>query len=123
MANILVTEDDPSIQDLLKSFFESEGFGVFLASDGTKALEIIKEKQIDLVISDVEMEPMDGVALLQTLRNEKNGVPFVMITGHPDIEIYIKAIHELGAFEYVLKPIDLNILLSIANRLIKRDSN
>lgn len=120
MIDILICEDDPVVQELLKGFLGSEGFKVQMASDGSKGLEIIESGTIELVISDIQMEPMDGITLLKTLREKNNMMPFIMITGHPEIDTYIKAIHELGAFEYIQKPLDLDILLQVVNRLIKK---
>lgn len=119
MANILICEDEELTLQVLENFFKSKDFNTSTAEDGSKALEIMEKTEIDLIVSDIHMNPMDGITLLETLRKDGNQIPFVLITAHPDIESYIHAIHDLGAFEYVHKPLDLDILMSVINRLLK----
>lgn len=119
MTSILVCEDEELTLQVLKNFVKTQNFNPFTAIDGTEALKIVADNKIDLIISDIHMSPMDGVTLLETLRKDKNAVPFILITAHPDVDTYIHTLHDLGAFEYVQKPLDLDILLSIINRLLK----
>ena len=119
MTNILICEDEELTLQVLENFVKSQGFTTFTATDGTEALKVMVDNEIDLIISDIHMNPMDGVTLLETLRKDKNAVPFILITAHPDVETYIHALHDLGAFEYIQKPLDLDILMSVINRLLK----
>jgi DNA-binding NtrC family response regulator len=120
MPNILICEDEELTLQVLENFIKTQNFGAFTATDGTAALKIIADNNIDLIISDIHMNPMDGVTLLETLRKDDNSVPFILITAHPDVETYIHALHDLRAFEYIQKPLDLDILLSVINRLLKK---
>ncbi len=122
MANILICEDEELTRQVLENFFKSKNFNTSSAVDGSKALQILEETEIDLIVSDIHMNPMDGITLLETLRKNDNQIPFVLITAHPDIETYIHTIHDLGAFEYVHKPLDLDILMSVIGRLLKEKS-
>ena len=122
MANILICEDEELTRQVLENFFQSKEFNTSTAEDGSKALQILEKTKIDLIVSDIHMNPMDGITLLETLRKDGNQIPFVLITAHPDIESYIHTIHDLGAFEYVHKPLDLDILMSVINRLLKEGS-
>ncbi|MFQ5432212.1 MAG: response regulator [Nitrospinota bacterium] len=120
MPNILICEDEKLTLQVLEDFVQSQNFTAFTATDGTEALKILADNKIDLIISDIHMNPMDGVTLLETLRKDNNAVPFMLITAHPDIETYIRTLHDLGAFEYIQKPLDLGILLSVINRLLEK---
>jgi DNA-binding NtrC family response regulator len=62
---------------------------------------------------------MDGMTFLETIRRRENNVPFILMTGHPKIDAYIHAVQKLGAFEYIQKPIDLDILYIAIERLLK----
>ena len=119
MPNILICEDEELTLQVLENFVKTQNFTAFTATDGSGALKIIADNKIDLIISDIQMSPMDGITLLETLRKDNNAVPFILITAHPDVETYIHTLHELGAFEYIQKPLDLNILLSVINRLLE----
>lgn len=121
MRNIVLCEDEPLTRQCMMDFLKPKGFNLFPASDGKEALKIIGENSVDLVISDIEMKPMDGITLLETLRSSNNNVPFVLVTGHPEIDSYLHAIHDLGAFEYITKPFDFNILLSVVEKLLKAE--
>ncbi len=118
MANILVCEDEPLIRQCVMDFLAPKGFTLFPVSDGTEALQTMEENSIDIVISDINMKPMDGITFLEKLRAADNMVPFVLMTGHPQIESYLHGKHDLGAFEYIQKPFDFNLLLSIIKKLL-----
>jgi DNA-binding NtrC family response regulator len=118
MANILVCEDEPLTRQCVMDFLSPKGFTVFPVSDGAEALQIMEENSIDIVISDINMKPMDGITLLEKLRAADNSVPFVLMTGHPQIESYLHGKYKLGAFEYIQKPFDFKLLLSIIEKLL-----
>ena len=118
MPKILVCEDEELTRKVLVSLLTSQGHEVVSAPDGVRGLELIEEDGIELVISDIQMKPMGGVKLLEAIRANGNNIPFIMITAHPDIETFIHAIHNLGAFEYIQKPLDLQIVSSIIEKLL-----
>jgi DNA-binding NtrC family response regulator len=120
MYNILICEDDELTLQVLENFMKMKNYIPFTARDGSEALKIIENQKIDLIVSDIHMNPMDGITLLETLRKNDNRVPFVLITAHPDIETFIHAIHDLGAFEYIHKPLDLNVLQSVIEQLLEK---
>jgi len=120
MTNIVLCEDDPLIRMTLTEFISSHDYHVIEAVDGTEALEIINSQSIDMVISDIHMSPMDGLSLLSKLRNQKNHIPFILVTGKPDIESFIKGVNDLGAFEYIQKPFDFNLLMTMIKKMEHR---
>lgn len=122
MPKILIVEDEPAIRRVLKNILteESESFQLFEAVDGQEALSTIQENDFDLVISDIKMPKMDGVELLEAVKQFKPEIPFVMISGHGDLETAVDAMRK-GAFDYVQKPPDLNRLLNtVRNALDKK---
>ena len=118
MKNILVVDDDTSMCHLLETFLKRNGYGVTISHDGRDAEKKMKDARADLVISDIHMQPMDGVTLLKGLRSKGDDTPFILITARPDIETYLHSVHQLDAFEYIEKPFDLDILLEMVHRLL-----
>ena len=122
MPKILIVEDEPAIRRVLKNILteESESFQLFEAADGQEALSTIQEQDFDLVICDIKMPKMDGVELLEAVKKIKPEIPFIMISGHGDLETAVDAMRK-GAFDYVQKPPDLNRLLNtVRNALDKK---
>jgi DNA-binding NtrC family response regulator len=122
MPKILIVEDEPAIRRVLKNILteESESFQMFEAADGQEAYMTIQENDFDLVICDIKMPKMDGVELLEATKKIKAEIPFIMISGHGDLETAVDAMRK-GAFDYVQKPPDLNRLLNtVRNALDKK---
>jgi two-component system nitrogen regulation response regulator NtrX len=109
MAKILVIDDERSIRNALKDILEFENHIVVGAEDGIKALEMMKEEKYDLVFCDIKMPQMDGIEVLDKVK-ELYDMPMVMISGHGNIETAVECIKK-GAFDFIEKPIDLNRLL------------
>ena len=102
--SILVVDDSVSTRDIEKSILESHGYRVELASNGEEALETALEEQFDLIVSDIEMPRMDGMALTKRLRSEKayRHTPIILVTSRDKEEDKIKGI-EAGADAYIVK--------------------
>jgi len=111
---ILCIEDDRECAGLIQEELEERGFSVALAHDGRQGLETLRERQIDLVLADVNMPEMSGFELLERLNAEalQNAPPFIFVTGLGDQESELAA-RLLGADDYVRKPIDFDILETI----------
>lgn len=108
--DILIVDDDPGMSRLLSLRLESEGYSVRTAEDGERAMAEALQSRPDLVISDLRMEPVDGMALLQRLQERLPGVPVIMMTAYGTIPDAVEATHR-GAFGFVTKPIDKEQLL------------
>ncbi|MDX1640595.1 MAG: sigma-54 dependent transcriptional regulator [Balneolaceae bacterium] len=120
-ANILITDDEKSIRNALKEILEFEDYKTLEAENGKQALEIIREKDVDLVMLDIKMKGMDGVEVLGKIKEIKPELPVIMISGHGTIKIAVEATKN-GAFDFLEKPPDLNRLLtSIRNALQSRE--
>lgn len=119
MASILIVDDERSIRNSLKEILEHEDYTIETAESGHQALEILKQKSLHLVLSDIKMPQMDGVELLEKIQKDFPAVPVVMISGHGDIETAVECIKK-GAFDFLQKPLDLNrILVTVRNALDK----
>ncbi|HOU98615.1 MAG TPA: sigma-54 dependent transcriptional regulator [Bacteroidales bacterium] len=119
MASILIVDDERSIRNSLKEILEHEDFIIETAESGHQALEILKQKQADLVLCDIKMPQMDGIELLEILQKEYSSTPVVMISGHGDIETAVECLKK-GAYDFLQKPLDLNrILVTVRNALDK----
>ena len=123
MSRILVIEDEAAIRRVLIKILseESDDYQVLEAEDGAKGLEIIKKEDFDLVLCDIKMPKMDGVEVLQAAKKVKPEIPFIMISGHGDLDTAVNTMRQ-GAFDYISKPPDLNRLLTtVRNALDKRE--
>jgi two-component system, NtrC family, nitrogen regulation response regulator NtrX len=116
-ARILITDDEKSIRNTLRDILEYENYTIFEAESGQKALEILDSKEIDLVLLDIKMKGMDGIEVLENIRENGSDVPVILVSGHGTIEIAVEATKK-GAFDFIEKPPDLNrLLVSIRNAL------
>ena len=112
MPYILLVEDDPSLRRLLSLRLQSEGYHVESASDGNEALDIIADRLPSLVITDLRMDGLDGLALQQRLATRWPSLPVIIITAHGTIPDAVTATQG-GAFGFLTKPIDTPQLLSL----------
>jgi DNA-binding NtrC family response regulator len=121
MSKILVIEDEAAIRRVLVKILneENEAYQVEEASDGASGLQKIRQADYDLVLCDIKMPKMDGVEVLQEARKEKPEIPFIMISGHGDLDTAVQTMR-LGAFDYISKPPDLNRLLTTVRNALDR---
>lgn len=116
---ILVIDDEKAIRNTLKDILSFEGFEVEEAADGLEGLEMIKAKDYDCILCDVKMPKMDGLEVLDKVKEIKPDIPFVVISGHGNIETAVDAVKK-GAFDFISKPPDLNrLLITIRNAMDK----
>lgn len=123
MSKILVIEDEAAIRRVLVKILseENEMYEVDEAEDGSLGLEMIKKTDYDLALCDIKMPKMDGVEVLQAAKKIRPEVPFIMISGHGDLDTAVNTMR-LGAFDYISKPPDLNRLLTtVRNALDKKE--
>ena len=102
---ILVVEDDRPLQDALVTTLEAAGFNVLAAGDGGEALKILGATAVDLVVSDVEMQPVDGRELLRRLQQRPAPPPVLLMTAYGTIDQAVAAMRE-GAVDYLVKPFE-----------------
>ena len=119
MTKILIIEDEEPIRRVLVKILgeENDQFVIFQAEDGKQGSKMIDEDEFDLILCDIKMPKMDGLEVLE--RANKKGVttPFIMLTGHGNIETAVHAM-KIGAYDFIPKPPDLNrLLISIRNAI------
>ena len=121
MSKILVIEDEAAIRRVLIKIIseESNTYLVEEAEDGLQGIEKIKDNEYDLVLCDIKMPKMDGVEVLEKAKKIKPEIPFVMISGHGDLDTAVNTMR-LGAFDYISKPPDLNRLLNTVRNALDR---
>ncbi len=121
MSKILVIEDEAAIRRVLVKILseENDAYKVMEAEDGLAGLELIKKEDFDLVLCDIKMPKMDGVEVLEATKKVKPEIPFVMISGHGDLDTAVNTMR-LGAFDYISKPPDLNRLLNTVRNALDR---
>lgn len=123
MSKILVIEDEAAIRRVLVKILteENDTYVVEEAENGAKGLELIRKNDYDLALCDIKMPRVDGVEVLQEAKRLKPEIPFIMISGHGDLDTAVNTMR-LGAFDYISKPPDLNRLLTtVRNALDKKE--
>ncbi|MCW8111034.1 two-component system response regulator GlrR [Yersinia intermedia] len=108
-ANLLLVDDDPSLLKLLGMRLTSEGFNVTTAESGQEALRLLMREKIDLVISDLRMDEMDGMALFVEIQKHQPGMPVIILTAHGSIPDAVAATQQ-GVFSFLTKPVDRDAL-------------
>jgi DNA-binding NtrC family response regulator len=110
MPRILIVDDDPGQRSLLDSFLKSQGFETLPVSSGERALEVLRDEQVSMMISDVRMPGLSGLETLRRARQENAVLPVLMVTAYTDVREAVGAMRD-GAVNYLAKPIDLDELL------------
>lgn len=108
---ILIVDDDAAQRSLLTSFLTSQGFATAAAASGEEALALLKERDFDMMISDVRMTGISGLETLRRAREQHATLPVLLVTAYSDIREAVGAIRD-GALNYLAKPIDLDELLN-----------
>ncbi len=102
---LLIVDDEPRITNSFKVLFENRGFSIQTASNGYDAIEIFKKHTFSVVLSDIQMDGMDGVEMMHTLHQIDPCVQIVFLTGHASINNATKVLKHNSAFEYLEKPV------------------
>lgn len=119
MARILVVDDERFIRNTIKDILEHEKYIVDVAEDATQAFEKAKTKHYDLILTDIVMPGINGIILLEKLKDDGFEAPIMIMSAHGNIEIAVECIKK-GAFDFLEKPLDLNrLLVSTRNALDK----
>ncbi|HEV8524659.1 MAG TPA: ATP-binding protein [Terriglobales bacterium] len=116
---ILVVDDEPGVLFTMTSILEQEGYEVQGMAGGAAALEAIRQRYYDLVLTDLNMPQIDGLAVLGEVRKRSPNTVTVMITGYGSLDSAVEAL-QLGAYEYLLKPLDVADLKLAVGRSLER---
>jgi putative nucleotidyltransferase with HDIG domain len=115
---MLVVDDETHVRSMVGSTLERIGYEVKLASSASEALELLEQTSYDLLLTDIVMQDMSGIALLEKVHAQFPNLPVVMVTAIHDISVAIDAMRR-GAFDYLLKPFDREHLLKTVERALE----
>lgn len=123
MIKVLLIEDEESIRRVMSRILKEENdqYQVTEAEDGKQGLNLLFKRQFDLVLCDIKMPKMDGIEVLKKANDKMLGIPFIMLTGHGNIETAVEAM-KLGAYDFISKPPDLNRLLNSVRHALENKS-
>ena len=123
MIQVLLIEDEESIRRVMSRILKEENdqYKITEAVDGKQGLDLLFKIQFDLVLCDIKMPKMDGIEVLKKANDEMLNIPFIMLTGHGNIETAVEAM-KLGAYDFISKPPDLNRLLNSVRHALENKS-
>ena len=123
MIQVLLIEDEESIRRVMSRILKEENdqYKVTEAVDGKQGLDLLIKRQFDLVLCDIKMPKMDGIEVLKKANDKMLNIPFIMLTGHGNIETAVEAM-KLGAYDFISKPPDLNRLLNSVRHALENKS-
>lgn len=123
MIQVLLIEDEESIRRVMSRILKEENdqYQITEAVDGKQGLDLLSKGQFDLVLCDIKMPKMDGIEVLKKANDEMLNIPFIMLTGHGNIETAVEAM-KLGAYDFISKPPDLNRLLNSVRHALENKS-
>ncbi|MDL2285875.1 response regulator [Desulfococcaceae bacterium OttesenSCG-928-F15] len=107
---VLVVDDEDDFRETVVKRLNARKLVAEGAASGVKALQVLEDKDFDVIVLDVKMPDMDGIETLRHVKKLKPETEVIMLTGHASVEFGIKGM-QLGAFDYVMKPAPLNELL------------
>ena len=119
MTNILLVDDNNKIRKLMEIYLKKDGFNIFHGENGEEALDVLDRTKIDLIVADIMMPKMDGYELVKELRDAGYEMPILMVTAkdtYPDKKMGF----ELGADDYMTKPIDMEEMVLRVRALLRR---
>lgn len=119
MSTILLVDDKSSMRKVLRQTLESDQNTIIEAEDGEKALEVIKTKHVDLIISDIKMPKLDGMALLRMIKELDTEIVIIIMTAYGTIETAVEAM-KLGAYDYITKPFSTEQVKLTVEKAIER---
>ena len=115
MTKILIVDDEPRILLLMKSLLKANGFEVETAKDGPAALEIVRSGEIQIVVTDLRMSPMDGMSLFKEIKVLYPSIPVILLTAYASVETAIEAMKS-GIFDYLTKPFKVDDMVACLRR-------
>ncbi|MEW6290053.1 MAG: sigma-54 dependent transcriptional regulator [Thermodesulfobacteriota bacterium] len=121
MHTILVVDDEPNYLIILTEILRDEGFEVFAAENGEKALDIVRTTDLDLVLTDMQMPVMGGMELLRQVKAINHNLPVIMLTAYGEVEKAVAAMRD-GAFNYLTKPFKNDELIANITKAVEHYS-
>ncbi len=117
METVLVVDDEKNYTRIINAVLEEEGFQALAANNATEALELMRQAEVELVLTDMKMPGMDGIALLENIKAKNPDLPVIMMTAHGTVDKAVEAMQK-GAYTYITKPFDNERLVLYINQAI-----
>ncbi len=111
MENILIVDDEKNYHTIIGEILQEEGYTSLTASSGMEALDILNNNLIDLILTDVKMPGMDGIKLLEKVKEINPDIPVIIMTAYGSVEKAVEAMHK-GAYTFILKPFENQTLIA-----------
>ncbi len=118
MKTVLIVDDEKNYLVVLGAFLAEQGYETITADNAEQALEIVKSTDLDLVVTDMKMSPMDGIELLRRIKAVSPDLPVIMMTAYGTVEKAVEAM-QLGAFNFILKPFQNETLNQLAGKAVR----
>ena len=115
---ILIVDDEENVRRMLATAFSLQGHETHCASDGKAALTLFADTHPDVVLMDIRMPEMDGIDALKVMRAQQPRIPVILMTAYAEVETAVEALRS-GAFDYVIKPFDLDELNLVIQRALQ----
>jgi len=116
--NILVVDDEAKMRRLLEILLKQMGHEVYQADNGIKALKILNEQSVDLIITDLKMPQLDGLGLIRKLHEQNSDIPVIVITAYGTVETAVEAM-KYGACDYIVRPFELETVEAAVKRTLR----
>lgn len=113
---VLLVDDDEAHLLWSSEVLKESGFLIETASTPREALKLLGDKPYDLVISDLVMPEMSGVDFVRSIAGIRKGQKAIILTGHGDVESFMESVYDLGAIEYIVKPVEIEEFITIVKR-------
>jgi len=108
--SVLLVDDEVEFLDVLMKRLKKRKLKLVAANSGEEALRLIRENPVDVAVLDVKMPGMDGITVLREIKKINPSIEVIMLTGHANVEVALEGM-ELGAFDYLMKPVDIDELM------------
>ncbi len=118
---VLVVDDTPMILHVFKRILREERYAVLTASSGKEALELVRQKSVELVILDLKLPDMGGIEILRRIKRLRDNVEVIVITGYGTMKT-VRAAMRLGAYDYITKPFDDNYIKALVENALSAAS-
>jgi DNA-binding NtrC family response regulator len=113
---ILLVDDDEAHLLWSSEVLKESGFLIETANTPREALKLLGDRPYDLVISDLVMPEMSGLEFVRSIAGVRKGQKAIILTGHGDVESFMESVYDLGAIEYIIKPVEMEEFVAIVKR-------
>jgi len=119
VTRVLIVDDEPGIRETFQTILEDEGYDITTAADFFEAESALANHPYDVVIADIILPRVNGLALLQRVREIDANIPVIMVTGEPNVATATDAVRH-GAYDYIAKPLTPDVLILAVGRAVER---